>query len=108
MPEVPLPPEVPVDPVKVLVARNDAEGLHLHARTAVPGWMGEYLDVGWAIGILHPLAREAYESVIQKRAEQPMRVAYERRNGDLDPQLVRRGGRAGLERPGCSGPPRHR
>jgi hypothetical protein len=62
MPEVPLPPEVPVDPVKVLVARNDAEGLHLHARTAVPGWMGEYLDVGWAIGILHPLAREEWKA----------------------------------------------
>jgi hypothetical protein len=56
------PPEVPVDPVKVLVARNDADGLHLHARTAMPGWMGEYLDVGWAIGVLHPFGEEAYES----------------------------------------------
>ena len=57
LPEVPLPPEVPADPVRVLVARNDAEGLHLHARTTMPGWMGEHLDVGWAIGVLHPLAR---------------------------------------------------
>jgi hypothetical protein len=48
---------VPTDPVKVLVARNDAEGLHLHARTAMPGWIGERLDVGWAINVLHPLAK---------------------------------------------------
>src|SRR5262245_53907671 len=32
-----------------------------------------------------------YQSVIQKEAEQPLRVAYERRNRDLDPQLVWRG-----------------
>ena len=29
-----------------------------------------------------------YQSVIQREAEQPLRVAYERRNRDLDPQLV--------------------
>jgi adenine-specific DNA-methyltransferase len=32
-----------------------------------------------------------YQSVIQKEAETPLRVAYERRNRDLDPQLVWRG-----------------
>jgi len=32
-----------------------------------------------------------YQSVIQKEAEQPLRVAYERRNRDLDPQLIWRG-----------------
>jgi adenine-specific DNA-methyltransferase len=32
-----------------------------------------------------------YQSVIQKEADQPLRVAYERRNRDLDPQLVWRG-----------------
>ena len=32
-----------------------------------------------------------YQSVIQKEAENPVRVAYERRNRDLDPQLVWRG-----------------
>src|SRR5262245_14516850 len=32
-----------------------------------------------------------YQSVIQKEAEEPLRVAYERRNRDLDPQLVWRG-----------------
>jgi 5-methylcytosine-specific restriction endonuclease McrA len=57
LPEVPPPPEVRGDPVKILRARHEAEGLHLHARTATPGWLGERLDVGWAIDVLHPLAR---------------------------------------------------
>jgi len=29
----------------------------LHSRTAMPGWLGERLDVGYAIDVLHPLAR---------------------------------------------------
>jgi len=57
LPDVPRPPGVPRDPVKVLRARHDAEGLVLHARTSTPGWLGERLDVGWAIDVLHPLAR---------------------------------------------------
>ncbi len=57
LPEVPPLPEVPVDPVRVLMARHDAEGLDIHARTGMPGWVGERLDVGWAIGVLHPLGR---------------------------------------------------
>jgi adenine-specific DNA-methyltransferase len=32
-----------------------------------------------------------YQSVMQKEAQDPLRVAYERRNKDLDPQLVWRG-----------------
>jgi hypothetical protein len=57
LPEVPSPPEVAGDPVSVLRARHDAEGLRLDARTTTPGWLGERLDVGWAIDVLHPLAR---------------------------------------------------
>jgi hypothetical protein len=57
VPEVPRPPEVRGDAVQVLRARHDAEGLVLHSRTATPGWLGERLDVGWAIDVLHPLAR---------------------------------------------------
>src|SRR5437667_222156 len=57
LPEVPPPLEVLGDPVKILRAQHDAEGLVLHARTTTPGWLGERLDVGWAIGVLHPLAR---------------------------------------------------
>ncbi len=57
LPEVPPPPEVRGDPVQVLRARNDAEGLHIHPRTAMPGWLGERLNIVWAIDVLHPLAR---------------------------------------------------
>jgi 5-methylcytosine-specific restriction endonuclease McrA len=57
LPDVPPAPEVPNDPVEVIRARNEAAGLALHARTAMPGWLGERLDVGYAIDVLHPLAR---------------------------------------------------
>jgi len=57
LPEVPTPLEVLGDPVKILRAQHDAEGLALNARTITPGWLGERLDVGWAIDVLHPLAR---------------------------------------------------
>jgi 5-methylcytosine-specific restriction endonuclease McrA len=56
LPHVPAPSAVPVDPVKDLRARNEAAGLHLHARTTCPGWLGERLDVGWALDVLHPRA----------------------------------------------------
>src|SRR5437773_2998197 len=51
LPEVPPPAAVPDDPVKVLRAWHDAEGLVLHAHTTTPGVAG---GVGWAIGVLHP------------------------------------------------------
>src|SRR5438876_3258521 len=57
LPEVPPPIEMPDDPVKVLRATHDEEELVLNARTSTPGWLGERLDVGWAIDVLHPLAR---------------------------------------------------
>ncbi|MBI2160100.1 MAG: DUF222 domain-containing protein, partial [Candidatus Rokubacteria bacterium] len=56
LPEVPPPAAIPADPVQALRARHEAQGLRLHARTATPGWLGEPLDVGWAIDVLHPLA----------------------------------------------------
>src|SRR5213593_2524550 len=56
LPEVPPPLEVLGDPVHVLRARHAAQGLRIHARTAMPGWLGERLDVGSAIDVLHPLA----------------------------------------------------
>ena len=55
--EVPPAAVVPADPVQALRERHAAEGLHVHARTTIPGWLGERLDVGWAIDVLHPLAR---------------------------------------------------
>jgi len=57
LPYVPPPPKMPDEPVKVLRAVNDAAGLVLHAHTATPGWLGERLNVGDAIDVLHPLAR---------------------------------------------------
>jgi hypothetical protein len=33
-------------------------GLHLHANTTRPLWAGERVDVGWAVGVLHPRALE--------------------------------------------------
>jgi hypothetical protein len=52
------PPPVPADPVQVFRAGHVAQGLRIHPRTACPGWLGERLDVGWAIDVLHPLAVE--------------------------------------------------
>ena len=56
LPDVSPPPAVPDNPVQALRARNEAAGLQLHARTTCPGWLGERLDVGWAIDVLHPRA----------------------------------------------------
>ncbi len=56
LPEVPAPAAIPADSVRVLLARHEAQGLSIHPRTAIPGWLGERLDVGWAIDVLHPLA----------------------------------------------------
>jgi 5-methylcytosine-specific restriction endonuclease McrA len=57
LPEVPAPASVPADPVGALRNCHDAHGLRLGPRTACPAWLGERLDVGWAIGVLHPRAR---------------------------------------------------
>jgi 5-methylcytosine-specific restriction endonuclease McrA len=57
LPDVPPAPAVPADPIGALERRHAADGLRLHARTACPSWLGERLDVGWAIDVLHPLAR---------------------------------------------------
>jgi hypothetical protein len=56
LPDVPPPPKVPDQPVELLRATNDAAGLELHAHTTTPSWLGERLDVGYAIDVLHPLA----------------------------------------------------
>jgi len=59
LPEVPAPARVPDDPVQALRADHASRGLHVHARTGCPGWLGERLDLGWAIDVLHPRARRA-------------------------------------------------
>jgi hypothetical protein len=57
LPGVPPPADVGDDSPGVLRASHQAAGLDLHAHTATPGWLGERLDVGYAIDVLHPLAR---------------------------------------------------
>ncbi|HEV8615676.1 MAG TPA: DUF222 domain-containing protein [Methylomirabilota bacterium] len=56
LPAAPPAAAVPADPVHVLRAGHVAAGLRLDARTSCPEWLGERLDVGWAIDVLHPLA----------------------------------------------------
>jgi Domain of unknown function (DUF222)/HNH endonuclease len=57
VPEVPSPARVPEKPVEALRIAHESHGLRLDARTACAGWLGERLDVGWAIDVLHPRAQ---------------------------------------------------
>jgi 5-methylcytosine-specific restriction endonuclease McrA len=59
LPDVPVPAAVPADPVAALRACHDSHGLRLDARTACAGWLGERLNLTWAIDVLHPLAQRA-------------------------------------------------
>jgi hypothetical protein len=59
IPDVPAPPAVPRDPLPALVATNRAHGLAIDAWTACPSWLGERLDLGWAIDVLHPACNPA-------------------------------------------------
>jgi hypothetical protein len=56
LPDVPPSPAVAADPGQVIRAANVASGLQIHAKTACATWLGEPLNVGWAIDVLHPLA----------------------------------------------------
>jgi hypothetical protein len=56
VPEVPSPASVPDDPFEAIRVRNVEDGVRIDARTATPLWLGERLDVGYAIDVLHPLA----------------------------------------------------
>jgi hypothetical protein len=56
LPDVPPPAPLPPDPAASLQAENVGHGLDIDARTGCPQWLGERLDVGWALDVLHPLA----------------------------------------------------
>ncbi|MBI2205972.1 MAG: DUF222 domain-containing protein [Candidatus Rokubacteria bacterium] len=56
LPDVPAPPAVPDDAVAALRAATVANGVRVDAQTARPSWLGECVDVGYAIDVLHPLA----------------------------------------------------
>ena len=59
LPDVPAPAALNANPSKTVRAQNDAHGVQIDARTAMPGWQGERLDVAWAISVLHPRATDA-------------------------------------------------
>jgi len=56
LPVVPRPAVPPTAPVDALRTRNTALGIEIGAHTATPSWLGERLDLGWTISVLHPLA----------------------------------------------------
>jgi len=59
LPEVPPHAKVPADPIKTLRTCHDSQGLRIGPRTACAGWLGEGLNLTWAIDVLHPLAQKA-------------------------------------------------
>jgi hypothetical protein len=56
IPNVPAPVAVPGDPAEALREEHVAQGLRIDARTSCPSWLGEPLDLGWALSVLHPAA----------------------------------------------------
>jgi Domain of unknown function (DUF222)/HNH endonuclease len=56
LPDVPAPAAAPANPIDTVRAQNDVRGVQIGARTSMPGWQGERLDVGYAISVLHPRA----------------------------------------------------
>jgi hypothetical protein len=56
IPYVPPPVAVGADPVRKVRGWNEAAGLTLDPHTATPGWLGERLDIAYAMDVLHPLA----------------------------------------------------
>jgi len=61
-PEVPAPIVISYDALKILRLRNKNAGLVLHSHTLTPDWLGERLDVGYAIDVLHPRASEPWRT----------------------------------------------
>jgi hypothetical protein len=75
LPEVPPSAKVPGDPVKALRASHDAQGLRVDARTGCPSWLGEGLNVGWAIDVLHPLAQSSGPCLAETRTPSSVGVS---------------------------------
>jgi hypothetical protein len=55
-PDVPPAPPVAADPVQTVRGQNEAAGVRVDVGTTRLGWLGERLDVGYAIDVLHPRA----------------------------------------------------
>jgi len=60
---VPPPPTILDDAVDMLRAQDDALGLPIDAHTSTPSWLGERLDLDYAISVLHPFACRPSERV---------------------------------------------
>jgi hypothetical protein len=56
IPAVPPAPAVLPDPIGALHWNHRARGLTIGPETSMPSWLGERLDLGWAISVLHPAA----------------------------------------------------
>jgi hypothetical protein len=68
LPDVPPPAAVPADPVGAVRAENEARQVRISARMACARRLGERLDLGWAIDVLHPLAAPAGLSLPRSQA----------------------------------------
>jgi 5-methylcytosine-specific restriction endonuclease McrA len=75
LPEVPPSAAVPGEPITALRACHDSQGLRINARTACAGWLGERLNVGWAIDVLHPLAVSARPCLAKTLNQSPAGVS---------------------------------
>ncbi len=72
LPDVPLPAAVPSDPVHALRVQHESQGLRLHPRTAcATDWVGEPLDLGWAIDVLHPAANPCRRARVARTGPPP-------------------------------------
>jgi hypothetical protein len=60
LPAVPAPASIPAaEVIDTLRAQSNAVGIHIDALASMPGWLGERLDLDYAIAVLHPLAINA-------------------------------------------------
>jgi len=54
LPATRAPAAVPDNASSAIRARNEAQGLRIHPRAAMPSWPGDRLDLGYAIDVLRP------------------------------------------------------
>jgi hypothetical protein len=70
--QIPAPSSIPSDPAAVLRERNAACGIHIDTQTSKPGWLGEWLDVGYTIDVLHPAATGERPTISSPLAAAPI------------------------------------
>jgi hypothetical protein len=56
IPEISAPLPVFVDAAEWLRTDNRTNGIHIDAQTSKPDWLGDRLDLGYAIDVRHPAA----------------------------------------------------